>query len=191
MNLRRDRRSIVDQTKSGLKIAGAMVSTLTICFAFAYGYDAVSQANGTGHVIRGWVVMGGVTAVTLLTVQYWRLWFFYIPGFLGMRTAIGLFLGWFSPRGYVWVIFPALMLGMAMLSYRFSRLSKIRATDRVVLILAVCSLASSVSKFFGPQPSATSLLFAGVGVAVLLLSRIVSAQNSRSRHRPVSVVANR
>lgn len=93
MRLTRDRRPAMEQVKSGLRIAGAMVATLAMIALFALGYTQIANADQTRSPLAGWLLLIALTATLGLTAQYWSRWFFFIPGYLGMRSSLFLLLG--------------------------------------------------------------------------------------------------
>jgi hypothetical protein len=188
MRFTTDRRTALEQAKSGLKIAGAMVSTVVIGIAFASAYVDVLGRNGAGHVLRGGLLAAAIGAVVLATTQYWRRWFFYIPVYLGMRTSLGLYLGWVSPVGYIFVIFPVLMFAMAALSFRFSRPAKLGIADRMTLVVSLLLMSCAVPLFLSAQPRPMSLAFAGAADILLLLARTPSAFHLHRRAKGTSAV---
>ncbi len=188
MQFTRDRRTPTEQVKSGLRIAGAMVSTVVVGIAFTYAYVDILGKSGAGHALRGWL-LGAVTgAVVLATIEYWRRWFFFIPGYFGIRTSLGLFLGWASSIGYIFIVFPVLMLAMAALSFRFSQPAKLRISDRIILVVSLLLMSCAVPLFLSAEPRLTALAFAGSADVLLLLARIRPAFNSQRRTKRTSAL---
>jgi hypothetical protein len=188
MRFTTDRRTALEQAKSGLKIAGAMVSTVVAGIAFATAYIDILGKNGADHVLRGWLLGAATGVVVLVTIEYWRRWFFYIPGYLATRTSLGLLLGWASPVGYIFVVFPVLMFAMATLSFRFSRPAKLGAVDRIVLVVSLLLMSCAVPLSLSVQPRPMALAFAGAADVLLLLARMLSVFHSPRRARGTSAV---
>jgi hypothetical protein len=135
--------------------------------------------------------MAAAAVVTVLTVQYWRRWFLLIAGYFGMRLSLGLLLGWFSPKGFVYVTFPVLMSAMAVLSFRFGKPARVQIADRIALLLAAACLLAAVAGFLSPQPKAMALGFAAAGDLVLWLSQMYPTwkrRKSRKRIEPSSAL---
>jgi hypothetical protein len=128
-----------------------------------------------------------------LTVQYWRRWFFFLPGYLGMRSSLWLLLGWFSPRGFVYLGFPILMFVMFAMSIRLRESPKLRAFDRATLLVTAACLLAAMLEFLSKGPNQMALLFAAIGDVALLTSWIYSTRNSRQRaaHDAAPVTLNR
>jgi hypothetical protein len=183
MRFTSDRRPPIEQVKSGLKIAGAITSSVAAIALFGLAYVQISNA---GRPLTGWLIMIGLATSMALTVQYWRRWFFFVPTYLGLRSSLWLLLGWFSPGGYVLVIFPVLMLAMAVMSFRFRQITGVRASDRAVLLFAAACLLASLLQLFSETPSAMALLFAALGDSVLFVSRFYPPHRPHRRAQPDS-----
>ena len=180
MRFDRDRRTPLEQARSGLRIVGAIVATLATIWLFAVGYAMIANADHTSSPIVGWGLVIVLTATLILTVQYWSRWFFCVPGYLGMRSSIGLLLGWFSPGGFAFVCFPILMFAMFGLSFRFRKSAKPRRSDRLALLVTAACLLAATLEFLAKAPN-LALLFAAIGDVVLSIAWIYSSRKSRRR----------
>ncbi len=181
MRTTRGRRPPIEQVKSGLRIAGAMVATVATLALFALAYGQIVNPSHTHGPLVGWLLMATLTAAVTSTVQYWRRWFPLVPGYLGMRSSLGLLLGWFSPRGFVYIIFPILMFAMCAMSFRFGESAKMRAFDRALLLVTAACLLATMLEFLAHGLSAVALLFAGIGDLALFSSRIYLTRKKRPR----------
>ena len=85
-----------------------------------------------------------------------------------MRSSLWLLLGWFSPRGFVYVGFPILMFVMSAMSLRLRKSHKLRAFDRATLLVAAACLLAAMLEFLSQEPEQMALLFAAVGDLALL-----------------------
>lgn len=193
MRFNRDRRTPLEQAKSGLRIVGAMVATLAAISLFALAYAQIANAHHTRSAAAGWLLVIALTAILSLTVQYWRRWFFFIPGYLGMRSSLGLLLGWFSPGGFVYIGFPILMFVMFAMSLRLRESDKLRAFDHGTLLVTAACLLAAMLEFLSKDPNQMALLFAAIGDLVLLASWIYSSRKSRQRavHDAAPLTLNR
>jgi hypothetical protein len=181
MRFTRDRRPPLEQAKSALRIAGAMAATVFTISLFVFGYVQIASADHTRNPLTGWLLMIALATTVALTVQYWRRWFFFIPGYLGMRSSLGLLLGWFAPRGFVFIGFPILMFAMFGMSFRFGESAKLRWFDRVVLLSTAACLLAAMLEFLLRGPNATALIFAAIGDLALFASRFYPTRKSRHR----------
>jgi uncharacterized membrane protein YfcA len=102
-----------------------------------------------------------------------------------MRSSLYLILGWFSPRGFILVLLPLLMAMMAVLTFRFSKLKRVRPVDRVILMFAFACFLGSLAGFFAQQPKSSALLVAVVGNLALLLERFVVRHHGMSRESEI------
>jgi len=192
MRLTSDKRPPIEQVKSGLRIVGAMVATVATVALFGLAYVEILNADHTRHSLTGWLLMIVLAIALGLTVQHWRRWFFFVPGYLGVRFSLWLLLGWFSPRGFVLVVFSLLMLAMAAMSFRFRESAKARAFDRATLLVTAACLLAAMLGFFSQGPSATALIFATGGDLILFTSLFYPTCKSRRRatHTPAPLTPN-
>ena len=185
MRISRDRRPIAKQAKSGLKIAGAMVASLTALALTAISYELIVDLDGSHHVVLGWLLM--CAAVLAMTAQYWRHWFYFLPGYVMMRSLLWVFFGWFSPKGYLFIVFLLLMAAMAGLSYRFSQSTRIFVTDRIALMSALACLIGSIAGMWLREPTVYVLIPAGLGDLILLLQWNVIRQHFGTKRKAIQV----
>jgi hypothetical protein len=190
MRFTRDRRPPIEQAKSGLRIAAAMIATVATVSLFGLAYTQIANADHTRSPLTGWILIAALTITLGFTVQYWRRWFFFIPGYLGMRSSLGLLLGWFSPRGFVYIGFPILMFAMFGMSFRFRESTKLRGSDRAVLLITTVCLLAAMLELFSQPPNAMALLFPAIGDLALFASRFYPTRKSHL-HTAASVTLNR
>jgi hypothetical protein len=178
MWLKRVRQTPAEQAKSGLKIAGAIVASTTVLILVAHAYAQIATARGLGNVAAGWLLMAAITATLALTVQYWGRWFGVLPGNVATRLSLGVLVGWFSPKGYMFVGFPVLLWVMAGLSFRFSTMKRVSGIDRATLIISLGCLIASLSGMFSPEPETVGsrLRSPGRSVPVSFLRRSQSSE---------------
>ncbi|MGC1450436.1 MAG: hypothetical protein WA830_10400 [Candidatus Sulfotelmatobacter sp.] len=170
-----------------------MVASVATALLFGLVYVQIANENHTRSPLAGWLLVIALTATLGLTVQYWRRWFFFLPGYLGMRSSLWLLLGWFSPRGFVYLGFPILMFVMFAMSIRLRESHKLRAFDRATLLVTAACLLAAMLEFLSKGPNQMALLFAAIGDVALLTSWIYSTRNSRQRaaHDAAPVTLNR
>ena len=190
MKFSRDRRTPAEQAKSGLRIAGALMVTVATLALLGWSYLQIVTGDRAHNRFTGWMVLLALAVLLGLTVQYWRRWFFFLPGYFGIRSGFWLLLGWFSPRGVVFVVFPILMFAMAVMSFRLSKPPRLRALDRAVLLVTAACLLAAMLEMFTKEPGVRALLFAGIGDLALLLSRVGRTGKQRHRAEPYSASAD-
>ena len=176
---------VASRAESGLKIGGAMVASFVTLALIAVSCDLIANGDGSNLVFIGWLLMCTVVLVLTTTVHLWRHWFYFLPGYVMLRTLLWVFFGWFSPRGYLFILFAFLMAAMAMLSYRFSQPKTILVTDRIALMLALACFIASIAGMLFAEPRVFALIFAGAGDLILLLQWTVVRPHYRRRHKPV------
>jgi hypothetical protein len=182
MHFSRDRRTWTQQATSGVKIAAAIAATIAALALIASAYIRIAKLDGGNHVTAGWLLLAAVTIVLTATAQYWAHWFYFLPGYVAMRSSLYLILGWFSPKGFIFFLFPLLMAMMAVLSFRFGKLKRVRPVDRVILMFALACFLGSLAGFFAQEPRCSALVVAVVGNLVLLLEWFVVRHHPMHRH---------
>jgi len=173
MRLSHDRRTWTQQATSGVRIAAAIVATIAALALIASAYIRIARLDGGNHVTAGWLLLSAITIVLSATAQYWGRWFYFLPGYVAMRFTLWVLLGWFSPRGFIFVLFPLLMAIMAVLSFRFSKQKRIGVRDRIVLMFVCACFLGSLSGFFAHEAKSSALVVAVVGNLTLLLEKFV------------------
>lgn len=169
MRITRDRRSVGEQAKSGLKRAAVILTTFATLALIAIAYLQITEVDGGNHVLVGWLLMAALLVILSTTVQFWCRWFYCLPSFVVMRLGLWAFFGWFSPRGYVRIGFLILTAIMAVLTYRFSKVSRIAVVDRIVLLSVFACFLGSVAGALSQEPKISALVLAGLGDLILLL----------------------
>jgi hypothetical protein len=85
-----DKRPVIEQVKSGFKIAGAILISSAAALSFISGYiDVVTPEKG--HVALGWAILVVVTATLLFTVRFWANWFCGVASYLAVRSTFLIF----------------------------------------------------------------------------------------------------
>jgi len=173
MRISRDRRSVGEQAKSGVKIAAAILATFATLALIAVAYLQITKVKDGHHVLGGWFLMAALFVVLSTTVQFWCRWFYLLPGFVVMRLGLGALLRWFSPHGYIPIGFLILTAIMSVLSYRFSKVARILVIDRIVLLAALACFVGSVPAALSEEPKISALILACLGDLVLWLRSVV------------------
>ena len=181
MRFTRDRRPPMEQVKSGMRIVGAAIASVAAVALYGLAYVQIANVDRAHNPLAGWLLIVALTAALALTVQYWRRWFFCIPGYLAVRSSLWLLLGWFSPKGFVFVGFAVLMFVMFGMSFRFRKSNRLAGVDRAILLVTAACLLAAMLEFFSQGQSAMSLLFAAIGDLALIASRYFPSRKSRQR----------
>ena len=182
----KDSRPVAEQVKSGLRIAGALVLSITVIVLFVKGYHLSIHSVDRQDMVEGSLLLGALAVLLTATVQYWRLWFPGLPAYLGMRLMFGFYFGWFMPdvSGLWAIIFSPLMFAMVFLSLRFSQKNyRMSLADRIVLLIALLCLFLTITSLLVSGLVKTTLFYTGVGDGVLLLSWLHWKWYSHSRRR--------
>lgn len=119
------------------------------------------------------MLLASLIAFLLATLQLWRIWFPYIPGYLGIRFLLGFYFGWLMPNiSGLWAfIFPLLMFVMAFLSFRYSKNNfRMSIADRAALFVALLCLLVAITELFVLGLVKSVVILSAVGDGVLLLS---------------------
>jgi len=159
------------------------VTVLTIAL-FAKGYKLQAHPDNSREFVVGWALLASLIVFLLATMRFWRIWFPYIPGYLGMRSLFGFYFSWFIPSiSGLWAfIFPLLMLGMAFLSFRYSKNSfRMLVADRAALFVALLCLLIAITEFFLLGLVKSVVILSAVGDGVLLLSWLRWKWSHRSK----------
>lgn len=63
MPISRDRRSVAEQAKSGLKIAAALLARLATIALLAFAYLKITKVEDSQHVLAGWMLMAALVVI--------------------------------------------------------------------------------------------------------------------------------
>jgi hypothetical protein len=191
------KRSAIEQAKSGVRIAVALVASIIVVALFAAGYTGIIQPDTQHNPVRAWAFVATALIVLVLTVRFWKNWFFGIPGTIGGRVLIALAFGArFPDISFRWLItLCVLMVATAVLSIRFREKPKLSGFDQLNLLIAALSVLISIPSLFGMLPQNPRVLFAvGIGDIGLFLSWVRSRMHGESPERyfalPDSVAIN-
>jgi hypothetical protein len=172
----RDERTVGEQVKSGVRLAGwvlltlAFIYALILCTGFLIGKG---QYNQPIYRVVGACGLAAMSVLMFATVRHWVGWFLGALGYLVLKTVFALLLGSSLVRPRLWFLEFALLLGFAvLLSARYvgRRPHKIEAAALVALVFAL--------SFTLVRDSNTPALF---GVALLA---VVQASYGRKRRTP-------
>jgi hypothetical protein len=163
----RDERTVGEQVRSGLRLAGwvlltlAFICVLLLCAGFVVGKTGYNQPI---YRVVGASGLLGMSILMYATVRHWVGWFLGALGYLVLKTVFALLLGSSLVRPRLWFIEFALLLGLAVLlcaRYLSRKPQNMEAAALVGLVLAL--------SFALVRDSNTPVLF---GVAVLAVVQI-------------------
>jgi hypothetical protein len=187
-HVRRDKRSVKEQVKSGFLIAGKLVSAFCIATAFLTGCALVHEAASSSKIVIGWLLITLSIVVMALTVRFWAAGFFGFIAYGALRLFGGtLFASSLRvPPLYILGVVGS-WLAMSILSMRFAS-GKLRVTqiDRASLVLAaICVLLS-----LPLMDSYRSVAVLNVGNVALLLSWLAARASRQTRQSVHTGAAN-
>ena len=162
--MKRDKRPVREQIKSGLLIAGKLVAAFFIAGTFLSGCALIQ----THQLLIGWFLVVVSTTVIAFTAKFWA------AGFIGFITYGALrFLGGtlFADRLHMSAVYmlsvTASLFAMTILGFRFvSDKPRINPIDRASLVAAAICLLS----FFLVTDPHRSLVVLNTGNLALLVS---------------------
>ena len=182
-----DKRSTWGQVKSGARIAGAILVSLATFGLFAMSQKAITHPTERHSIVLGWTILICISLCMASTVRIWRVWFPFVPAFLGIRSLrLLFFIGspGISPESAVG--FPVLMFLMTYLSIRFSkkRHQMTIASQAGLFVAAICLLLATSQLLLNGTPHSI-LIFGGTGDIALLLAwwRSNKVRHNGMRHR--------
>ena len=114
----RDERSVSEQVKSGLRLAGWVLLALALIFVllgstgFLLGKGDYNQPI---YRLLGACGLLAISTVMFATVRHWAKWLIGVMGFLALKTVFALAFGSSVTRPRLWFVEFALLLGLAAL----------------------------------------------------------------------------
>ena len=186
--MRRDRRPVKEQVKSGFLIAGKIVAAFCIAAVFFSGCALIQEAASSSRIVIGWLLITLSIVVMAFTVRFW------FAGFVGFIAYAALKLLWgtlfasslrLSPLHMLSI--AASLFAMGILCMRFaSGKPRITQIDRASLVLAaICALLS-----LPLMESYRSVVVLGVGNIALALSWLAARASHRARQSVHNTAAN-
>ncbi len=139
----RDERSVSEQVKSGLRLAGWVLLALALIFVllgstgFLLGKGDYNQPI---YRLLGACGLLAISTVMFATVRHWAKWLIGVMGFLALKTVFALAFGSSVTRPRLWFVEFALLLGLAALlckRYLKREPEKIEAVGLVGLVVAL------------------------------------------------------
>lgn len=152
MNIR-DERTVGQQVKSGLCLAGWVLVTLAFIFLLL-GSTGLLIGKGEYtrpiHRVLGACGLVAISATMFVTVRHWVKWFIGALGYFALKAVIALLLGSPIAQPRLWFVEFALLLGLAVALcawYLSRKPDKIEAAGLVGLVVALSFTLSCDSVF--------------------------------------------
>ena len=142
-DVRRDRRPVNEQVKSGFLIGGKIVAAFCIAAAFLSGCSLVQEAAGSSEIVIGWLLITLSVVVMAFTVRFWAAGFVGFIAYAALRLLGGtLFAGSLRVSPLHLLSVAASLFVMSILCVRFaSGKPRITRIDRASLVLAAIVLS--------------------------------------------------
>lgn len=178
--MRRDRRQVKEQVKSGLLIAGKLVSAFCIAAIFLSGCALVREAPSSFQTAIGGLLIILSIVVMAGTVRFWAAGFVGFIAYGALRCFGGtLFASSLRVSAPLMLSVAVSLLAMSILSIRFvSPKPRIARIDRASLVIAgICSLLALIL-----MDSYRGVAVLNVGNLALLLSWWAARASRQTPH---------
>lgn len=177
-HVKRDRRPVKEQVKSGFLIGGKIVAAICIAAAFFSGC-ALLQAATSSEIIIGWLLIIVSIIVMAFTVRFWAAGFVGFIGCAALRLLAGtLFASSLHVSPLLMLSVAASLFAMGILCVRFaSGKPHISQIDRACLVLAAICVLLSVPL----MDSYRSVAVLNVGNIALVLSWLTARASRQAR----------
>lgn len=142
MNLR-DERTVAEQIKSGLRLAGWVLLTLAFIYLLLGSAGFLIGKGEYARPIYRVLGVGGLMAISTIlffTIRHWVKWFIGALGYYALKALFALLLGSSNAQPRLWFVEFALLLGIAaLLSARYPghQTKTIEAAALVGLVVAL------------------------------------------------------
>jgi hypothetical protein len=181
--MRRDRRPVKEQVKSGFLIAGKFVAAFCIAAVFLSGCALVQEAASSSEIVIGWLLITLSVVVMAITVRFWAAGFVGFIAYAALRLLGGtLFAIPLHVSPLLMLSVAASLFAMSILCIRFAS-GKLRITrfDRASLVLAaICALLSL--PLMDSYRSVAVLSVGNVALVLAWLATRASRQTPQSIH---------
>lgn len=142
MNIR-DERTVAEQIKSGLRLAGWVLLTLAFIYLLLGSTGFLIGKGEYTRPIHRVLGVGGLIAISttlFLTVSHWVKWFIGALGYFALKAVFALLLGSSIAQPRLWFVEFALLLGVGVLlcaRYLSRKAETIEAAALVGLVVAL------------------------------------------------------
>jgi hypothetical protein len=185
--VRRDRRPVKEQVKSGFLIASRLVAAFCIAAIFLSGYALVHEASSSSRTAIGGLLIILSIVVMAGTVRFWAAGFVGFIAYGALRSFGGTLFASSLRASTLMLSVAASLFAMSILSIRFVS-PKLRMTriDRASLVIAaICVLLALIL-----MDSYRSVAVLNVGNLVLLLSWWAARASRQARHSVHNTAVN-
>jgi len=181
-SMKRDRRPVREQIRSGFVIASKILAAFAIAMTFMAGAEMIRVSTDWRHTTLGFLLIILSIAVVTTTVKFWAGGFFGFVAYGAVRASGGVLVprAFHISQGYA-ICLWASVFGMAILSHRFA-LKKLRisAIDRASLVIAAaCMMLAFLS---GGNNYRAACVF-NLGNIALSISWWADRRSSQGHHR--------
>jgi hypothetical protein len=186
--MRRDRRPVKEQVKSGFLIAGKLVAAFCIAAAFLSGCALVQEAASSSEIVIGWLLITLSIVVMAFTVRFWAAGFVGFIAYAVLRLLAGtLFSSSLHVSPLHMLSVAASLFAMSILCIRFvSGKPRITQIDRASLVLAAISALLSLPL----MDSYKSVAVLNVANAALVLSWLTARASRQAQQSVHNTTAN-
>ena len=178
--MRRDRRPVKEQVKSGFGIAGKLLAAFGIATVFLSGCKLVQESASSSQVALGWLLITLSIVVMAITVRFWVEGFIGFIAYVALRSLVGtLFAGSLHLSPLYMLTVGASLLAMSILCIPLAlRKRRITKADRALVVLAaICALLSLPF-----MSSYRSVAVLNAGNVALLLSWFADRASGQTQH---------
>jgi hypothetical protein len=188
--VKRERRAVKEQVKSGFLIGGKIVAAICIAAALFSGFGLLREAASSSEIVIGWLLIILSIVVMAFTVRFWAAGFVGFIGYAALRLLGGtLSASSLHVSLLLMLSVAASLFAMSILCVRFaSGKPHITQIDRASLVLAaICALLS-----LPLMDSYRSVAVLNLGNVVLVLSWLAARaarqarQSAHNAARPMS-----
>jgi hypothetical protein len=178
-HVKRDRRPVKEQVKSGFLIGGKIVAAVCIAAAFFSGCALLQEGASSSEIVIGWLLIILSIVIMTFTVRFWAAGFVGFVSYAALRLlGATLFASSLHVLPLLMVSVATSLFAMGILCVRFaSGKPHITRIDRACLVLAaICALLS-----LPLMDSYRSVAVLNLGNVALVLSWLAARGSRQAR----------
>ena len=187
-DVRRDRRPVKEQVKSGFLIAGKIAAAFCIAAAFLSGCAMAQKATSVSETVIGWFLITLSIVVMAFTVRFWAGGFVGFIAYAALRLLGGTLVASSLRVSPLHILsLAASLFAMSILSTRFAS-GKLRLTQigrASIVLAAICALLS-----LPLMDSYRSVAVLNIGNVALVLSWLAARASRQARQSVHNTGAN-